>query len=84
MIPAFWGRSWTAAVVNHLCQSTIVAGIVWVLTLALRKNHARARYWVWMIASVKFLFSFSLLMTVGEWLRPLRRRSSQSMLLQTS
>jgi uncharacterized protein (TIGR03435 family) len=62
---------WTAAVVNHLWQSTAIAGIAWVLAQALRKNHARARYWVWMIASVKFLFPLSLLMTVGEWLRSL-------------
>ncbi|WP_158820581.1 M56 family metallopeptidase [Granulicella sp. S156] len=66
MMPAFWDGSWTAAVVNHLWQSTVVAGIAWALALALRKNHARARYCLWMIASVKFLLPLSLLMAVGE------------------
>ena len=72
MIPAFWEGMWTGAVVNHLWQSTIAAGIAWLLTLALRKNHARVRYWVWMIASVKFLLPLSVLMTAGEWLESLR------------
>jgi bla regulator protein blaR1 len=57
--------------VNHLWQSTAVVGIAWLLALALRKNHARARYWVWMAASVKFLLPFSLLMGAGEWMRSL-------------
>jgi bla regulator protein blaR1 len=69
--PAFWNDGWTAAVVNHLWQSTIVAAFAWLLVLILRKNTARARYWVWMVASVKFLLPFSLLMTAGEWLRSL-------------
>lgn len=67
----FWHESWTAAIVNHLWQSTVVVGIAWLLTLALRKNYARGRYWVWMAASVKFLFPFSLLIGVGEWMRSL-------------
>jgi uncharacterized protein (TIGR03435 family) len=60
-----------SAVVNHLWQSTLVVGIAWPLTLVLRKNHARLRYWVWMAASVKFLLPFSLLMAAGEWTRSL-------------
>jgi hypothetical protein len=44
MTSAFWGGSWSAAIVNHLWQSTVVTGIAWALALALRKNHARARY----------------------------------------
>ena len=67
--PAFWNEGWTAALVNHLWQSMVVVGLVWLLAFALRKNHARVRYCVWMAASVKFLFPFSLLMTAGEWLR---------------
>lgn len=66
-----WTGEWTAAVVNHLWQSTVVVGIAWLLTLALRKNPARVRYWVWFAASMKFLLPFSLLMTAGEWLRSL-------------
>jgi len=60
-----------SAVVNHLWQSTVVVAIAWVLTLALRRNQARVRYWVWMAASVKFLLPFSLLIVAGERVRGL-------------
>jgi bla regulator protein blaR1 len=33
---------------NHLWQSTLFAGVAGLLTLALRKNHARARHGVWL------------------------------------
>jgi uncharacterized protein (TIGR03435 family) len=69
MFPEFWSESWTAALVNHLWQSTLVTGAAWLLALILRGNPARARYWVWMIASVKFLIPFSLFIAAGEWLR---------------
>jgi uncharacterized protein (TIGR03435 family) len=68
-IPAFWNDAWTAALANHLWQSTVVTGIAWLLSLSLRKNHARMRYWVWMIASVKYLIPFSLLIAAGASLR---------------
>ncbi len=50
---------------NHLWQTTLFAGLAALLTLALRKNRAQARWWVWQAASVKFLFPFSLLVTIG-------------------
>jgi bla regulator protein blaR1 len=53
---------------NHLWQSTLCAGIVGLLTLVLRKNHARTRYWLWLAASLKFLIPFSLLISVGSHL----------------
>lgn len=53
---------------NHLWQSTLFAGFAALLTLALRKNQARTRYWVWLAASLKFLLPFSLLMLVGRQL----------------
>ena len=62
-------NEFTSALVNHLWQLTVVVGIAWLLALALRKNHARVRYWIWMAASVKSLLPFSFLMTAGEWLR---------------
>jgi bla regulator protein blaR1 len=68
---AFWSKNGTAELVNHLWQSTVVVGIAWLLALALRKNHARVRYWVWMVASVKFLLPFSVLIAAGAWLRSL-------------
>src|SRR4051812_41936722 len=58
---------------NHLWQSTLVACVVGLLTLALRRNHPGARYWLWMAASLKFLVPFSLLMILGGQLGSLRQ-----------
>jgi bla regulator protein BlaR1 len=58
---------------NHLWQSTVFALLAGLLTLALRKNHARTRHWVWLAASVKFLIPFSLLISAGShlpWAHP--------------
>ncbi len=63
------------AVANHLWQSTLFAVAAGTLTLLLRKNRAQARYWLWMIASVKFLFPFSILVFLGSHL-PLSSESS--------
>jgi bla regulator protein BlaR1 len=75
MLPALWNsanlQTLPAGFVNHLWQSTLVVAIAWLLTLALKRNHARTRYWIWMIASVKFLVPFSLFITAGEWIRSL-------------
>src|ERR1017187_4376951 len=53
---------------NHLWQSTLFAAVAWLLTLALRKNRAAVRYWIWLAASVKFLIPFSLLVSAGAQL----------------
>ncbi len=53
---------------NHLWQSTVVLCLAGLLTLALRRNQARVRYWLWMVASVKFLVPFSLLIGLGSHL----------------
>ncbi len=47
-------------IANHLLQSTIFAAIAVMLTLLLRNNHARTRYWIWLTASLKFLIPFSI------------------------
>jgi uncharacterized protein (TIGR03435 family) len=60
---------WTAlapSIGNHLWQSTLFAAAAGLLTLMLRKNHARARYWLWLAASLKFLVPFSLLTGLGS------------------
>jgi hypothetical protein len=76
MIPhALWSETWTAAIVNHLWQSTLFVLIAWVVTLMLRSNQARTRYWIWMIASAKFLIPFSILIDAGEFIRSLLFRS---------
>jgi uncharacterized protein (TIGR03435 family) len=73
MTPAYFSSLWTAAapaVGQHLWQSTLFAGAAGLLTLALRKNQARARYWLWLAASAKFLIPFSWLVALGssiEW-----------------
>jgi len=51
---------------NHLWHSTFFALAAGALTLVLRKNQARARYWVWLTASLKFLLPFSLLIRLGS------------------
>jgi bla regulator protein BlaR1 len=59
-----WMPEW-GGVFNHLWQSTVFAAAAALLALALRKNHARARYWLWLAASCKFLVPFALLVTLG-------------------
>jgi len=54
-----------AAIFNHLWQSTAFAAMAGLLTLALRKNHARVRHCVWLVASIKFLIPISLLIALG-------------------
>ncbi|HUK31745.1 MAG TPA: M56 family metallopeptidase, partial [Candidatus Acidoferrum sp.] len=71
MIWKYLSEVWTAvapAVGNHLWQSTLLAVVAGLLTLILRKNHARARYWLWLAASLKFLIPFSLLVGIGSHL----------------
>jgi uncharacterized protein (TIGR03435 family) len=54
------------ALLNHLWQSTLFAGAAALAALALRRNSPRARYWLWLAASVKFLIPFSLLVWTGS------------------
>jgi uncharacterized protein (TIGR03435 family) len=61
-----WNATWTAGLAHHLWQSTIGCVVLLVLTLMLRRNAARLRFRLWMLASVKFLLPFSLLVTAGE------------------
>jgi bla regulator protein BlaR1 len=57
---------------NHLWQG--FAAVAVLLALALKANHARARYWLWLAASVKFLVPFSVLAgigaSLGRWFVP--------------
>lgn len=50
---------------NHLWQSTLFAAAAGLLALALRRNRANVRHWIWLAASVKFLVPFSLLAGLG-------------------
>lgn len=51
---------------NHLWQSTLFVGFVWLAARGLRGNGARVRYGLWTAASVKFLVPVSLLVSLGE------------------
>jgi bla regulator protein blaR1 len=57
-----------ATLCNHVWQSTLCVVAAGLLALLLRKNHARARYWLWLAASLKFLIPFSLLVGIGAFL----------------
>lgn len=69
IFPVGWPTvgTWLA---NHLWQSTLFAAAAGLLTLALKKNRAQARYWLWLVASLKFLIPFSLLVGLGSYLSP--------------
>ena len=51
---------------NHLWQSTVFAAALGLLTALLRRNPASVRYRLWVLASLKFLFPFSLLIGLGR------------------
>ena len=52
--------------IQHLLESTVFGGAVWLLTLALRRQHARDRHVLWMTASIKFFIPFSLFVAMGS------------------
>ena len=54
------------AIGNHLWQSTLFAVVAGLLTTALRSNHVRWRYWLWLTASVKFCIPFAVLAAIGR------------------
>ena len=53
------------ALIVHLWQSTLFAAFAGLLTLLLKRNQARTRYWVWLAALVKFLIPFGVLVSLG-------------------
>lgn len=57
-----------AELINHLWQSTVLALLAGLLSVVFRKNRAEVRYWLWFSASVKFLFPFALLVSLGGFL----------------
>jgi beta-lactamase regulating signal transducer with metallopeptidase domain len=50
---------------DHLWQSSVFAGGAGLLTLALHRNSASVRFWLWFAASVKFLVPFAALTALG-------------------
>ena len=53
-------------IINHLWQSSCFTLLAGLLAFALRRNSPRVRYWVWLIASLKFLMPFGVLVSLGS------------------
>ncbi len=60
----------TAAILDHLWQSTLLVPGVALLTLAFRRAAAAVRYGLWFAASAKFLIPFAALAALGRFLAP--------------
>jgi len=59
---------------DHLLQSTLFAVAAALVALALTRQRAQVRYWIWAAASAKFLVPFSALIGIGRllpWRAPL-------------
>ena len=56
-----------ALLLNHLWQSSLCAGGAGLMALALSRNGAGVRFWLWFAASVKFLVPFALLTALGTY-----------------
>ena len=65
MLTPEFASSFGRLTANHLWQSTAFAAVAVLLALALRANHARARYWLWLAASAKFLVPWAALAAIG-------------------
>ncbi len=55
-------------VANHLWQSTLFLLLAMISIAALKKSPAKARYTVWLVASVKFALPLSAFVAFGQWL----------------
>ena len=64
------GNAFWPGLANHLWQSTLFAGAAWLITIFLKKNRARIRYWIWFSVSIKFLIPFSILISLGSLIAP--------------
>jgi TonB family protein len=63
---AEWSRWIWPLLANHLWQSTLFVLVAWGVVLLLGRVTARVRYFIWMIALVKFLLPSALLISVVE------------------
>ena len=52
---------------DHLWQSTLFAAVAALVAVALRRQSAAVRYWVWFAASVKFLVPVAALVALGGY-----------------
>lgn len=56
----------TAAILDHLWQSTFVTLVAGILAFVLANNGPQIRYWLWFVASLKFLIPFTVLAGFGR------------------
>jgi beta-lactamase regulating signal transducer with metallopeptidase domain len=56
-----------ALLLNHLWQSSLCVGGAGLIVLALSRNSAHVRFWLWFAASVKFLIPFAALTVLGAY-----------------
>ena len=61
-------RTESAALANHLWQSTLLALLLAAIAFVFRDNRAGVRFGLWLAASLKFLIPFSLLIAFGSHL----------------
>ncbi|MGZ5929486.1 MAG: M56 family metallopeptidase, partial [Rhizomicrobium sp.] len=52
---------------NHLWQSSLFVGGAGLMALALSRNGANVRFWLWFAASIKFLIPFAALTALGAY-----------------
>jgi len=64
------GNTLWLGMANHIWQSTLFAAAAWLITIFLKKNRARIRYWIWFSVSIKFLIPFSLIVSLGTLIAP--------------
>jgi hypothetical protein len=57
-----------ALLLNHVWQSSLCAGGAGLIALALCRNGAGVRFWLWFAASVKFLVPFAALTALSAYL----------------
>ena len=57
-----------AFLLTHLWQSTLVLIGAWALAWVCRNNGAAVRYWIWFVASMKFLVPLTVLQQLGDLL----------------
>src|SRR5688500_10565366 len=60
-------REFLALAGDHLWQSTLFAGAIVAVAMLLKRHIAVLRYWVWFVASAKFLVPIAALVTIGGY-----------------
>jgi uncharacterized protein (TIGR03435 family) len=60
-------RELLALVADHLWQSTLFAAAAVAIAMLLKRHSAALRYWVWLVASAKFLVPVAALVAIGGY-----------------